>query len=63
MEKLIKFRKKKNLSVKEIHNQIGVSRSYYEKIEYGQRKAGNGFINKMIKAFPEDRNKILKMFF
>lgn len=63
MEKLIKFRKKKNLSVKEIHNQIGVSRSYYEKIEYGQRKAGNGFINKMINAFPEDRNKILKIFF
>lgn len=63
MEKLIKFRKKKNLSVKEIHNQIGVSRSYYEKIEYGQRKAGNGFISKMLKAFPEDRAKILKIFF
>ena len=62
-DKLIKFRKFKKMSMKEMYYLIGVSKSYYEKIEYGINRAGKGFIDKTLKAFPEDRTRILKIFF
>lgn len=62
-EKLVKFRKSKKLNMKEMYYQLNVSKSYYEKIEYGQRKAGNGFVVKMINTFPNDKDEILRIFF
>lgn len=63
LEKLIKFRKLKSFTQKEMYKKLGFSKSYYEKIEYGINEAGKGFIQRMIETFPEDRNKILKIFF
>lgn len=62
-KKLITFRKDKKLLQKEMYVLIGVSKSYYEKVEYGILNAGKGFIKKMINAFPEDKEEILNIFF
>lgn len=62
-ERLKKYRKNKQLYLKEISNILGISQSYYEKIEYGKRPASREFINKMLTAFPEDKEEILKLFF
>lgn len=61
--KLINFRKKNELCLKEVASKVGVSQSYYEKIEYGKRIASRNFVNKMIEAFPEDKEEILNIFF
>lgn len=50
---LAKFRAEKELSTMDIAKIIGVSTSFYEKIEYGQRKPSYNFIVKFKKAFPE----------
>ena len=41
---LAKFRAEKELSTMDIAKIIGVSTSFYEKIEYGQRKPSYNFI-------------------
>ena len=43
---LIEFREKLNLSLQEMADKIGVSKSYYEKIEYGDRTPSFNFISK-----------------
>lgn len=50
---LAKFRVEKNFSTMDMAKKIGVSASYYEKIEYGQRKPSYNFIVKFKNAFPE----------
>jgi putative transcriptional regulator len=50
---LAKFRAEKELSTMDIAKIIGVSTSFYEKIEYGQRKPSYNFIVKFKNAFPE----------
>lgn len=62
-KRLNMFRKSKQLCLKEISYILGVSQSYYEKVEYGKRNASGNFVKKMIDAFPEDKAEILNMFF
>lgn len=50
---LTDFRNSKNLSKQEMANEIGVSKSYYEKIEYGVRKPSYNFITKFMTRFPD----------
>ena len=51
---LIEFREKLNLSLQEMADKIGVSKSYYEKIEYGDRTPSFNFISKFKLAFPKE---------
>ena len=51
--KLIFFRKVRELSIPNMAEKIGVSKSYYEKIEYGDRTPSYNFLVKFKKAFPE----------
>lgn len=62
-EKLINFRRKKGLTRKQMYEKLYLSKSYYEKVEYGLIEAGKGFIKQIVKAFPEDKEEILKIFF
>ena len=55
---LAKFRAEKELSTMDIAKIIGVSTSFYEKIEYGQRKPSYNFIVKFKNAFPESDIRI-----
>lgn len=50
---LIEFRNNTELSLSEMAQKIGVSKSYYEKVEYGDRKPGRNFIEKFKSAFPD----------
>ena len=50
---IAEFRAEKELSTMDIAKIIGVSTSFYEKIEYGQRKPSYNFIVKFKNAFPE----------
>ncbi len=49
---LCSFREQKELSIAEMAKLIGVSKSYYEKIEYGDRNPSFNFIQKFKLAFP-----------
>lgn len=53
MEKLKQFRIDRNLTIIEISNKIGVSKSLYEKVELGIRKPSREFTTKFKKNFPE----------
>lgn len=50
--KLIEFRKSLNLTQKEFSNKIGITLTYYSKIELGQRNPSYNFLNKLKNAFP-----------
>lgn len=52
-QKLIAFRKDKQLSVSAMADAVGISSSYYEKIEYGDRNPSYRFLAKFKQAFPE----------
>lgn len=52
-QNLISFRKDKQLSVPEMAEKVGISSSYYEKIEYGNRNPSYTFLSKFKQAFPE----------
>mgnify|MGYP002868176246 CR=1 FL=1 len=51
--KLQTFRKSQNLSTKEISDLMGVSKSAYEKVEYGQRSPSFNFVLKFKQKFPQ----------
>lgn len=51
--KLILFRKERNMSVSDMAEKVGISESYYEKIEYGDRSPSYNFLTKFKRAFPE----------
>lgn len=52
-QNLCLFRKKMNLSVLNMAKIIGISKSYYEKIEYGKRSPSYNFLIKFKKSFPD----------
>jgi len=51
--KIVGFRKSLGLTRKKVYEAMGISRSYYEKVEYGICKPGRGFIEKFHSAFPD----------
>ena len=53
MNKLTAFRLELNKSTAEMAAIIGVSKSYYEKIEYKDRNPSYNFITKFKAAFPD----------
>lgn len=50
---LILFRKERKLSISDMAKIVGISDSYYEKIEYGDRSPSYNFLVKFKRAFPE----------
>lgn len=52
--KLISLRKEKGLSISDMAKKIGISESYYEKIEYGNRTPSYNFLIKFKLAFPNE---------
>ncbi len=50
---LIEFRKGKKLSSAEMARKIGISNSYYQKIEYGDRSPSFNFLKKFKSVFPD----------
>lgn len=50
--KLRDFRESKNLSMLEMSNILGVSKSTYEKVEYGQRTPSYAFIKRFKHHYP-----------
>ncbi len=61
MKELLLLRKSLMLTQEEMAHKIGVSNSYYSKVEGGFKLAGRGFINKFIKTFPNiDSNIFFK---
>lgn len=53
MNWMYEFRKEKGMSANEIANEIGVSTSYYEKIENGHRNPSYNFIKKFLYKYPD----------
>lgn len=51
--KLIEFRKSLNFTQEEISNELGITLTYYSKIEQGRRNPSYNFLNKMKKTFPK----------
>jgi transcriptional regulator with XRE-family HTH domain len=51
MDKLKQFRENLNKSPKEMSSSMGVSKSYYYKVESGLREPSYGFIKKFKQAF------------
>ena len=52
-QNLVDFRTEKELSLRDMATKIGVSLSFYEKIEYGQRTPSYNFLIKFKNAFPD----------
>lgn len=50
---LLQFRKEKNLTQEEFSNKLGITLTYYSKIELGLRNPSYNFLNKFKNAFPE----------
>ena len=53
MKDLAFIRNKLNLTQAEMAEKLGVSFSYYQKIENGYKPPSYNFINKFIKIFPD----------
>lgn len=53
MNFLREFRQSLNLTLQEFADNIDVSKSYYEKIESGQRKPSREFMTKLKHKFPQ----------
>jgi transcriptional regulator with XRE-family HTH domain len=51
MDKLIEFRKGINMTPKEMASTMGISQSYYYKVESGLREPSYNFMKKFKKAF------------
>ena len=51
-KRLIDFRKELGYTIEEMAFKIGVSTSFYEKIEYGDRNPSYNFITLFKKTFP-----------
>ena len=56
---LREFRIKRNMSLQEMSDYIGVSKSLYEKIEYGQRTPSFNFVKKFKSNFPQSDTDLL----
>lgn len=53
MEALKEFRSSLNLTAQEFANEIGVSKSLYDKLETGARKPSREFLTKLKKKYPQ----------
>lgn len=53
MEKMKEFRTSLKYTVEKMAKEIGVSKSYYEKIETGNREPSRNFIKKFKNRFPQ----------
>lgn len=53
MNFLKEFRQSLNLTLQEFADNINVSKSYYEKIESGQRKPSREFMTRLKNKFPQ----------
>ncbi|MBC2456164.1 MULTISPECIES: helix-turn-helix domain-containing protein [Clostridium] len=51
-EFLLKFRKEKKLTQEEFSDLLGITLTYYSKIELGLRNPSYNFLNKFKSAFP-----------
>ena len=58
-EELKEFRTSKKMSIKMMASEIGVSKSYYEKIEYGERQPSYNFILKFVNRFPDANTDVI----
>lgn len=56
---LREFRMENNMSLQEMSDYIGVSKSLYEKIEYGQRTPSFNFVKKFKSKFPRSDTDLL----
>lgn len=52
-KELKEFRNSKKMSMQRMADEIGVSKSYYEKIEHGERRPSYNFMEKFINRFPD----------
>ncbi len=52
-EALLQFRKSKRLTQEEFSKKIGITLTYYSKIELGLRNPSYNFLNKVKDKFPE----------
>lgn len=52
MEQLKSFRENQQLSKDSMAKEIGISKSLYEKVEYGSRPPSQNFLRKLKKRFP-----------
>jgi transcriptional regulator with XRE-family HTH domain len=53
MEWMKKFRNSKGLTTSEMADKLGISKSFYEKIEYDDRQPSRNFMERFKKAFPD----------
>ncbi|MBC8581209.1 helix-turn-helix domain-containing protein [Zhenhengia yiwuensis] len=54
MDWLKNFRYKQNLTISQMAIELGVSKSLYEKVEYGDRNPSANFIKKFKDRFPDE---------
>lgn len=54
MSWLKQLRESRQLTMLEMANKIGVSKSLYEKIEYGDRTPSANFVKKFKETFPQE---------
>lgn len=58
-KELRNFRLSQNKSMEDISSEMGISKSFYEKVEYGQRTPSYGFIKRFKRQYPHcDTDKI-----
>lgn len=58
---LIELRQKENLNLNQMALKLGLSKSFYEKIESGARPPSRNFIEKLLAVFPNvDIKAVLK---
>lgn len=53
MKVLKEFRNSLNLTAQEFANEIGISKSLYDKVETGARKPSREFLTKLKKKYPQ----------
>lgn len=53
MKILREFRNSLNLTAQEFANEIGISKSLYDKVETGARKPSREFLTKLKKKYPQ----------
>lgn len=53
MKILREFRNSLNLTAQEFANEIGISKSLYDKVETGTRKPSREFLTKLKKKYPQ----------
>lgn len=58
-DRLRDFRMKQGMSIQEMSEYIGVSKSAYEKVEYAQRTPSYNFVKKFKSKYPQSNTDLL----